>query len=82
MERRLLRDPIVRTPSGGFRLLAYTSIRPAQQGLARPGLQASALAEAVRARGGGRRARKAELCLVVERSPADAAGRSTTGAPV
>eukprot|EP00969_Alexandrium_andersonii_P287900 12728010-Alexandrium_andersonii.AAC.1 len=56
-------------------------IRPAQRGLTRPGLQAEALAEATRACGGGRRPREAELCMVVERSPADAAGRATTGSP-
>eukprot|EP00969_Alexandrium_andersonii_P154131 6814248-Alexandrium_andersonii.AAC.1 len=66
MERRLLRNPVARTPSGEFRLIAYTGARPAQQGLARPSQQAEAFAGAVRARGGAGGIREAEFCLVVE----------------
>eukprot|EP00969_Alexandrium_andersonii_P025713 1122510-Alexandrium_andersonii.AAC.1 len=56
MERRLLRDPVMRSPSGEFRLIPCASVRPAQQDLVRPSQQAEALAGAMRARGaaGGR----------------------------
>eukprot|EP00969_Alexandrium_andersonii_P297462 13146722-Alexandrium_andersonii.AAC.1 len=71
MERRILRNPAVRTPSGEFKLIPYTSVQPAQQGMARPNQQAEALAGAIRARGAAGGVRGAEICLVVERSPAD-----------
>eukprot|EP00969_Alexandrium_andersonii_P273198 12075868-Alexandrium_andersonii.AAC.1 len=66
MERRLRRDPLVRTPCGGFRLLEFTCVRPAVQGLARQGIQAEALAGATRACGNQRGRREADFCLVVE----------------
>eukprot|EP00969_Alexandrium_andersonii_P309361 13671286-Alexandrium_andersonii.AAC.1 len=82
MERRLRRDPHIRTPCGRFRLLEHTCVRPAAQGLARRGVQAEALAGATRACGGHRGRRESDFCLVLERSPADASGRTTTGSPV
>eukprot|EP00969_Alexandrium_andersonii_P024579 1072587-Alexandrium_andersonii.AAC.1 len=62
MERRLARDPSVRTETGALRLLPFTGTRPALQGAARPSAQAKALATALRGarRAGGRR--EAECC--------------------
>eukprot|EP00969_Alexandrium_andersonii_P113886 5034276-Alexandrium_andersonii.AAC.1 len=57
MERRLLRDPRIRTESGELRLLPYTGVRPA---LHRPSEQAEALATALRTTGAPRRRREVE----------------------
>eukprot|EP00969_Alexandrium_andersonii_P019797 863886-Alexandrium_andersonii.AAC.1 len=65
MERRLLRDPSIRAESGALRLLPYTGIRLALQGLARPSSQAEALASALRAAGPPGHRREAECCVVV-----------------
>eukprot|EP00969_Alexandrium_andersonii_P026135 1140849-Alexandrium_andersonii.AAC.1 len=65
MERRLLRNPAARTPSGEFKLIADTGVRPTQQGMARPSQQAEALASAVRARGGTGGVREAEFLSLI-----------------
>eukprot|EP00969_Alexandrium_andersonii_P289044 12775785-Alexandrium_andersonii.AAC.1 len=59
VERRLLRDPVARTPRGECKPTPCTSVRPAQQGLARPSQQAEALAGAIQARGAAGGAREA-----------------------
>eukprot|EP00969_Alexandrium_andersonii_P053107 2333102-Alexandrium_andersonii.AAC.1 len=64
MGRRLARDPLLRTATGAFRLLHFTSIRPAMRGLARDNTQAAHLPHALRAPGAARRRRDATFCLL------------------
>eukprot|EP00969_Alexandrium_andersonii_P327897 14490254-Alexandrium_andersonii.AAC.1 len=75
MERRIRRDPILRTPVGDFPLLPYTHVRDSSPPASRTSAMVLQLADALEQAGVASQPRTAAYSVLVERQAADGAGQ-------